>query len=258
MAVADTFIRLFVVGKYVVIYGWPFILLVWLYIVKKIWEKWPLDAVVIEKRGNNLIETTDWMGKFKDPYTKLTGYRLRKAKDTIPVVNFEWMLHSNTQHITFLHRIINILRGKKGTIFMFRYGTKQYKPIKISTKKGAKIKYKEIKDKDGKPIILTIYEQFDPRKHLGALDFNVIDWDNMNFMIQEMTATEQRRRKKSEFWKQLIVPLGMMAMAALVVIVMIKFGYDYAIDMANRNTPNVKEPAGQPDIPVIGDMIPAG
>jgi hypothetical protein len=38
---------------------------------------------------------------------------------------------------------------------------------------------KDIKDKNNKSVLINIYEQFDPRKQIGVLDFEVIDWDNI-------------------------------------------------------------------------------
>ena len=72
-------------------------------------------------------------------------------------------------------------------------------------------------------------EQFDPRKHLGALDFQVIDWDNMNFLVQEQRQTYERRQKQKGFWKEVVIPLVIIVMSALVSIIMIKFSYDYAV-----------------------------
>ena len=123
----------------ILLYGWPFILLFFIVILKFKWKNWPLEAIIIEKRGNNLIKTNDRIGKFTDPYTKLVGYKLHKAKDTLPIVNFEWILYNVAVHNNLLERFINLLRGNVGTIFLFKYGTKQYKPIWIKTSQGNKL-----------------------------------------------------------------------------------------------------------------------
>ncbi len=239
----------------VLLYGWPFILLLLLLILKIKWKNWPLEALIIERRGYNLVKTNDRIGKYTDPYTGLTGYKLQKAKETIPIVNFEWILHNINKNTTIFDWIIDKLRGNAGTIFLFKYGTKQYKPIWIKTAQGRKLIQREIKDKSGNPILIYIYEQFDPRKHLGALEFEVIDWDNMNFMVQEQRASFERRQKKKEFWKQVAIPLIALAVVTLLCIIMIKFSYDYAMAMKG-SAPT--QPAQKPNVPIVSDLLPAG
>lgn len=241
------------------LYGWPFMILFILLIFKIRWRNWPLEAIIIERRGYNLVKTNDRIGKFTDPYTGLTGYMLQKAKETIPIVNFEWILHNVNKNTTLFDWIIDKLRGNSGTIFLFKYGTRQYKPIWIKTAAGRQMILKEIKDKNGSPILIYVYEQFDPRKHLGALDFEVIDWDNMNFMVQEQRASFERRQKKKEFWKQVALPLIALAVVTLLCIIMIKFSYDYAMAMKGGSpTPaEPKQPTSGSNIPVISDMLPA-
>ena len=244
--------------KIIFLYGWPFILLAWIFILKNKWKNWPVEAIIIEKRGDNLIKTSDRAGKYIDPYTKMTGYRLQKSKDSIPVVNYDWVLHHVPVATTFFERIVNLIRPNIGTLFFFRYGSKQYKPIKIREEKNVKITYQEFKDKDGNPIYNQIYQQFDPRDKLGALDFEVVDWDNMNFMVQEQRASMERRQKKGEFLKQILIPLGLMLVAALVCIIMIKFSYDYALEFKNSNPSSYStpSPAEVPNIPIINDLVP--
>jgi len=256
----STFIETFDIVKTIFLYGWPFFILIWLFALKIRWKNWPVDVVIIEKRGDNLIKTNDRAGKYTDPYTKVTGYRLQKSKDSIPVVNYDWVLHNVPLATTFFERIVNIIRPNIGTLFFFRYGSKQYKPIKIGEGKDVKEVFQEMKDKEGNLIYTKIYQQFDPRDKLGALDFEVVDWDNMNFMVQEQRASMERRQKKGEFLKQILIPLGIIAVAALVCIIMIKFSYDYAIQMKNTNpgsyAPPQNTPAEAPNIPVISDLIP--
>ena len=57
-------------------YGWPFAILFWLVACKLRWKHWPLEAIIIEKRGDNLIKTGDRLGKYVDNFSGLTGYRL--------------------------------------------------------------------------------------------------------------------------------------------------------------------------------------
>lgn len=256
MAFIDVLLETFDTIKLVLIYGWPFIILIWLFALKIKWKKWPVEAIIIEKRGSNLIKTNDRAGRYTDPYTGLTGYRLQKSKDTIPILNYDWVLHNVAVPTTLFERFVNLIRGNIGTIFLFRYGSKQYKPINIKGDKRTKVSYKEMKDNKGKSFFNKIYIPFDPRSKLGVLDFEVIDWDNMNFMVQEQRASIIRRQKKGEFMKQILIPMGIMIITALVCIVMIKFAFDYAVTLKSSPAPTPKEPVTKPNVPVVGDLIP--
>jgi hypothetical protein len=259
MAFSDQLFQYIDIIYLIFLYGWPFMLLTWIMILKFKWKNWPVDVVIIEKRGDNLVKTNDRAGKFIDPYTKIIGYKLLKAKDTLPVVNYDWVMVNVAVNTTMFDKFVNLLRGNIGTIFLFRYGSKQYKPILIKENNQGKWILKEIRDKSNSPILINVYEQFDPRKQIGVLDFEVIDWDNMNFMVQEQRATFERRQKASAFWKEIIVPVTMMIVAALVIIVMFKFSYDWAVGMAAKggSTPAANnQPAAKPNIPVIGSLVP--
>jgi hypothetical protein len=261
MPAIDTLFSIMGTLEIILLYGWPFIIILFIIILKIKWKNWPVDAVIIEKRGNNLIKSNDRAGKYKDPYTSLVGYKLQKSKDTLPVVNYEWLLVNVVQFTTIFDRLVHLIRGSVGTLFLFKYGSKQYKPMIIKVNGQSKLVYKEIKDKNNNPIIIKIYEQFDPRKQLGNLEFEVVDWDNMNFMVQEQRASIERRKKKSEFLKSILIPLGMAIVVGLVCIIMIKFSYDYAVTMANMGKSaqaQASQPATKPNIPIISDIIPGG
>jgi len=235
-------------------YAWPFLLLIWLWALKLKWKSWPIEAVIIERRGDNLIKSNDRAGKYLDKFTGLLKYRLLKAKDTLPVINYDWLLHNVVQYTTFFDRIIYFLRGNVGTLFLFRYGVKQYKPIAIKNNNQRKLILKELKDKNGQPILIKVYEQFDPRKHLGALEFEVIDWDNMNFMVQEQRASFERRQKEGKWLKEIVVPLVIIIVTALVAIIMIHYGYSFAVNLKGSEAPQkVTEPV---KIPIISNLIP--
>ena len=237
----------------IVRYGWIFFVIIWLVICKIRWKKYPIEAIIIEKRGSNLIKTNDRCGKYVDKYTNITGYRLQKSKDTMPVINFEWMLHSNTVPTNIFEKLVSLLRPTAGTILFFRYGTKQYKPIEVMEKGKLKKGYRELKDKEGKSIIQNLYEQLDPRDKLKMLNFEVVDWDNMNFMVQEQRASAERRKKSSDFWKQILIPGMIIAGAVIFAIVAMKFGYDRSVAF----TPATEnEIATSPNIPIISDVIP--
>lgn len=239
-------------------YGWPFFILSIIVIWKLRWKSWPLDVIIIEKRGSNLVRTNDRCGKYYEKSTGLTGYKFLKSKDKIPVPNFEWILHTNPQPTNLLERFVKMLRPTAGTIVFFKYGTKQYKPIEIKMNGKLKKKYQELLDIEGKPIIMNIYEQIDPRDKLKMLDFVVVDWDNINFMVQEQRASQERRRKSSELWKQIIIPLAMLGMTLVFCIIMIKLASDQAVAIrssAGQNTQASK--AEPPNIPIISDILPA-
>ena len=254
MAVVDSIIQTIEVGKLVLLYGWPFLILIWIAVLKYRWKNWPVEVEIIEKRGDNLIKTNDRAGKYVDPYTQITGYKLQKSGDTIPVVNYDWVMHNVFKPTTLFDRFVALIRGNIGTIFLFRYGSKQYKPIKIIENGKAKMQYQAMKNDKGEDIIINVYQQFDPRDKLGALDFEVVDWDNMNFMVQEQRASIERRRKKSDFLMQIAIPLAILAVTAVICIIMIKFGYDYAISMQGQNI--ASKPAEAPKTPIIGSLLP--
>lgn len=259
MAVESTIVEIFSVIKFILIWFWWAIVLGWLFLLKFLYKKFPIECVIIEKRGNNLIKTNDRAGRYVDPYTQLTGYKLMKAKDTIPVIGYDWVLHNNYQATNIFDRLVKFLRPEMGTIFLFRYGSKQYKPLMIKDKtEGMPIKYQEVKDEQGNSIWVNVYQQFDPRDKLGALDFEVVDWDNMNFMVQEQRASIERRKKKSEFWLSIAIPAIIIAGAVIFSIVMIKYGYDYGVSMKSgvSTAAPADKPAEVPNIPIISDAMP--
>jgi len=255
MSAIDVIFSYIETAQLIVFWGWPFILLALLIFLKIKWKGWPVEAIIIEKRGNNLIKTNDRTGRYQDKYSGLTGYKLQKSKDNLPTLNYDWVLHNSPKFTTIFDRIVHLLRGDVGTAFFFKYGAKQYKPIWITMNNQRKQILKEVKDKNGNPVMIQIYEQFDPRRHLGALDFQVIDWDNMNFMVQEQRASFERRQRKKDFLKQVLIPLAALVVVGLVCIMMIKFSYDYAIALSQSTPP--KPAAETPDIPIVSDLIPA-
>lgn len=210
-------------------WGIPCSLLLSLVIAKIRWKRFPLEAVIIEKRGSNLIKLKDRVGKFMN--NGITGYKLAKAKDTIPVVDFKWVIVNADKPNNILEKIVSLLRPTMGTIFFFRYGTKQYKPIDVTENGKYKRKYQEVKDKNGEPIYVYSYEQIDPRDKLKTLNFEVVDWDNMNFAVQEHRASYEKRKKSGEFWKQAIIPIAIFLFTIMLCIIVIKLSFDYASEV---------------------------
>lgn len=235
-------------------YGWPFVILFWIVACKLRWKHWPLEAIIIERRGDNLIKTYDRLGKYLDNFSGLTGYKLMKAGDTIPIINFDWILHNASKPTNILEKLVKILRPEMGTVFLFRYGSKQYKPLPATIDPNAPMEWETVKGEDGKDIIVARYQQHDPRGTLKAMTFEVVDWDNMNFMVQEMRTSFERRQKRSAWIKEIAIPLAMLAATALVCIIMIKFGFDYAQTAPRTVAPPTQ--ATTPDLPLVGNVLP--
>lgn len=212
-------------------YIWPFLLLIVIIMNKIMWRKYPLEAVIIEKRGDNLIKTNDRIGKFYDNYGDMTYYGMQKSKDKIPVYNFDWVLHNVSVPTNLLERYVNLVRGNVGSVFLFRYGSKQYKPIDIKPGNGSIKKFAPIKNEKGEDVYSYQYIQFDPRKIIGTLDFEVIDWDNMNFMVQEQRASIIRRQRKGEKLLTFVIPAMIIGAAVLVAIFILKFSMDVGTDL---------------------------
>ena len=241
-------------------YSWPLVIIMWFLYVKIRNKAFPIEAIIIEKRGNNHVKTNDRVGKYVDKYTGLTGYKFMKSKDTIPVVDFEWIMHNNRADIGLTDKLYNKLVNCSGTAFFYKYGSKQYKPIKVNEDdENSKIEWEEVKDTKGNPITVSIIKPIDPRDKMAGLNFEVVDWDNMNFMIQEQRASIERRKKSSEFWKQVVIPAIIIGGAVVVVVIMMKFGYDGMQSMLNKGIPapvETPKDTTNPNIPVIGDLMP--
>jgi len=257
MAIAETIFGFVDVGIFILKWFWWVILLLIIFINKLVWKTWVMEVIIIEKRGDNLVKTNDRARKYVDS-SGLVKYQLMKSKDTLPVINFNWVVHNNTVHTNFFERYINLLRPTVGTIFLFRYGSKQYKPINIKTKDGLKTEWKEIKDSSGQSLFINIYEQIDPRDKLKSLDFEVVDWDNMNFMVQEQRSSVERRKNNREKWMQIILPLSAIVLSAFVIIFMWYYGYQVFLDLKGTTAAPVTTPKADPNpnIPIIGNLVP--
>ena len=212
----------------ILFYTWPFVFVFVLFILRKKWKKYPIEAVIIEKRGENLIKTNDRLGKIDDKATGITYYQFAKTKETIPILDYRWILHNKEVPTNFLEKIAKFIRGSEGVAFLFKYGSKQYKPIGLDQKKkiNEKPKFIPIKDKDGNDIYSYQYKSFDLRWVLGVLNFDVVDWDNINFMVQEQRASIERRTKKKDKLMMFIIPLTIIAASVVIGIFILKFSSD--------------------------------
>ena len=249
-------IDLFVYGGLALKYGWPFIILAALVFAKVKWKNWPVDVVIIERRGNNLIKTNDRAGAYEDKFTGMKGYKLLKTKDTMPIVEYDWIVHNIQTHTNILEKLINLIRPTLGTLFLFKYGSKQYKPITAQLNGKAKIHLEEIKNVEGKTLYTQKYQQFDPRGSLEAVEFEVQDWDNMNFMVQEIRASFERRQKSGTWIKTILMPLAMIGGAIMVSIIMMKFSYDHSLTLSSACPSNIQPKAETPNIPLLNNVIP--
>lgn len=221
-------------------------------------KRFPLQMIILERRGENLVVTNDWGGRYKDKYSGLNGYTLLKAKDKVPVVNYDWIIHTNIQTRSFIGAMANKLMPLQGTVFLYRYGSKQYKPLKVSENKDAKKQYKEIVGNDGKPILIEMYQQFDPRGYLHGVNFEVMDWDDFNFMVQEFKASYERRKTQKQFWKEIVIPAMIIGGAVVVSIVMIKYASDFSAILSKNvpsSTPQNTTTTSGANIPVVSNLL---
>ncbi len=222
MAAESYIIQAFDIIVTLFLWTWWIFLIGGLFAMKKAYERFPVDVVIIEKRGENLIKTNERAGRKVNKETQISFYQLKKCKETMPVYNFDWMLHNADKPMSIFEKIVMFLRPTIGTVFLFKYGSKQYKPINIG-QKDSKLTLKEIKDTDGTSIFKYEYAQFDPRWALGVLDFEVVDWDNMNFMVQEQRASIMRRTGGLDWLKTLAVPAMLIAGTVIVSLFILKF-----------------------------------
>lgn len=239
-ASASYILQAFDIVGTILLWTWWIFVIGGLWLTKKKYEAHPVDVVIIEKRGDNLIKTNERAGKQVNKETQVACYHLKKSGETIPVCNFEWMLHNADKPMTIFEKIVNSLRPTIGTVFLFKYGSKQYKPLNITSNPSAKdlLKLKEVKNPDGTSVFKYDYAQFDPRWVLGVLDFEVVDWDNMNFMVQEQRASMMRRTKGLDWMKTLAVPAMIIAGSVIVALFILKFSAEAGASL--------KGGAGQP------------
>ena len=199
-----------------------------MFVAKKRYSAYPIDVVVIEKRGDNLIKTNERAGRKYDKELMVSSYQLKKSKDTMPVFNFEWMMVNADKPMSIFEKLLSFLRPTIGTVFLLKYGSKQYKPIhtKEKLKTDNQLKLKEVKNADGTSLFKYEYNQVDPRWVLDLLDFEVVDWDNMNFMVQEQRASIMRRSGGMDWLKQMAIPAMIIAGAVIAALFILKFSAD--------------------------------
>lgn len=246
------------------LYGisWWLIPLIVIFIYKKRLSKYPIGVTIYEKRGNDLVCTNDSAGRFNTP---INEYRLKISKDSMPIPEYDWVLQYMYKPTTVFEKFTNLLSGKIGHLTLFKYGSKQYKPIKVKMNDGNfKTVFKPIRDKNGNEVFIKIYEPINPRQSLSKLDFEVIDWDDANHLTQELRAIAMRRSPIMKFLEK----YGGWIAFVVGCMVLIIGGYYYKemiIDAGNKASSLVckaptssseNAPATSSNIPLIGDLVP--
>lgn len=197
--------------------SWWLFPLIAMFIWKKQLNKYPIDCIIYELRGENLVYTKDVCGRFESP---ITCYKLKINKDSIPIPQYDWILQNLSKPTNILEKLTYLISGKAGAIALFKYGSKQYKPIDVKIGDKLERKFKEVKDKNGQPIWVTIYEPINVKKDMDKLDFDVIDWDDINHLTQELRAIQQRRQKTKEWIEKYGATIGLAVVALLFIIAM--------------------------------------
>ena len=245
--------------------SWWLIPLIILFILKWRLGKYPIDVTIYEKRGEHIIKTNDVAGRFNNP---VVCYKLKCNKDSIPIPEYDWVLQCMYKPTNLFEKMANLLAGKIGSITLFKYGSKQYKPIHVKMADGSVVKkFKEVIGKDGKPVIITVYEPVNVRKSMNKLDFEVIDWDDMNHMTQELRAIAVRRSPVQDFLARhgpliaIIIALLALIIGGYYYVDLMKDGASKYGGMAginnqpqNQNT-NVNKGA---NVPIVGDLFAPG
>lgn len=234
----------------------PILLILGLWIYRKLLMRYPLEAVIFERRGDNLVWTRDRIGRFED--AGIHKYKLKKAKDTIPIMDYEWVLHATFKPTNIFERFSNLIGGTTGAVLLYKYGSKQYKPINTKLPGKEVIEYQEIENEGGENTFIQIYKQINPHKKLADLNFVVIDWDNINFMVQEQRAIDERRKKKNQWLMTYGIPILIIGVSALIFIFSVYFATDI-VSQGMAGGGSLKQGgATTPEIPIISDILTPG
>jgi|TARA_R100000501_G_C2624024_1_gene117242 hypothetical protein len=227
--------------------GWWAIPLIFLWFYRKKLMKYPVECVIYEKRGENLVYNRDLAGRFNEP---ISCYRLKVSKDTIPVPKYDWLLQYIAKPTNIFEWILDKLVGRQGTLTLFKYGSKQYKPV--DARVGGKVvkKFKEIKDENGQPVYITVYEPINVKKEMSRLDFEVIDWDDINHLTQELRAIATRRSPLKNFIEKYGQVMGL-AFVTMIFIIVSYFSYKMMIEAGDKYVQASRQASGfNPPAPV--------
>src|SRR3990172_3259920 len=171
--------------------GWWLIPIITLFVYKKHLNKYPIEATIYEKRGENVIWSNDRLGRFERPVVK---YRFKMSKDSIPIPQYDWVLQALYRPTNLFAKMINLLSGTIGQVTLFKYSSKQYKPIQVRLRDGSfKRVLEAVRNDKGEEVLINIYEPINPKQVMSKINFEVIDWDDINHMTQELRAVATRR-----------------------------------------------------------------
>ena len=239
--------------------GWWLIPIISLFLYKRRLSAYPIDVVIYEKRGKDLIKTNDVAGRFTDP---INEYKLKMSKDTIPIPKYDWVLQCAHKPTNLFEKFVNLLSGKIGSITLFKYGSKQYKPVEVKVNGELKTELRPIKDEHGQDVYVNVYVPIHPKKAMSNLEFEVIDWDDINHMTQELRAIATRRSPIQSFLEKYGGHIGII----IAFIALLIGGYYFKEMIINApvcqagtssSTPaTTPEKATVPNIPVISNLIP--
>jgi len=210
--------------------SWWLIPLVVIFVYKRKLMKFPIDCIIYEKRGENLVYYKDVCGRFSEP---VTCYKMKNSRDTIPIPQYDWILQNLSKPTNIFEKLTMLLAGRIGAITLFKYGSKQYKPIEVKMGDSIVKKFKEVRDKQGQPIWVTVYEPVNVKKAMSRLDFEVIDWDDINHMTQEIRAIIQRRSPVKNLLERYGPMIGL-GLVAFVFIIALYYGYKLNTEAAER------------------------
>lgn len=264
MAVANELLSYLYI--FIVYFSWWVIPILGIVIAKVRWSRWPIEAIIVERRGDNLILTNDRIGKREDPASGHTTYRLLKMKDVIDVLPFDTILHKAHKNTNLLETIVSKLRPTIGCVHLLKYGSKQYKPIKISAsdkgllaqdENGNFIPVKEMLDSNGNAIYHENLIPFDIRNYLGVIDFQVIDWDDVNTTLNEIENSRLRRIAKWDSWAKFLLPVAIIGVAGVIAIIVIYLTYDAQLEFCKapqvvQQTPETHLSAENQTLQIIG------
>jgi len=243
----------------------PLLLVASLLYYKKKLKLYPIAAIIIERRDNNLIMRTDRIGRVRE--FGIWKYRFRKAKETIPNPDYNWIVNGTYTPTNFFEKIAFKFDTPVGFAYFYKYGSQQYKPVKIKLrdKEGKitgnfKTAFKPIRDAHGNKVFIKQIVQINPFEKMSVPDFEIVDWDNMNFIVQEHENTEARRKKKDDFYKRILIPALIIGAAVVVLIVAMYFSVQLvqfgASHMSGAASATAKEPIKGVNVPVIGGLMP--
>jgi len=255
---------------FVAYFSWWVIPVGALVIAKFKWGKFPLDAEILERRGDNIIVTNDRLGRIFEKETGHTNYILQKMRDTIDVVPFDCVLHYAYKPTNLLEWLINKLRPTVGKVHLLKYGSKQYKPIKVtSTEKGLMaedengnfIAVKEMLDEKGQTVYHENLVPFNIRDHLGVMEFDVIDWDDVNTTLNEIENSRLRRIAKYDKFMKYLLPIAVIAVVGVLGIVFLYLTYDVSMEtckiagqQAAETEPPMQAPLGNGSTNIVPMM----